>query len=145
VVEAPGCCSNQQEELGEKDVRLSISVTVRGRSLKIMDKCSFETTIYEGLRDESRGRFFGALDRMLEDVKEGIGIKVNTIVPVRVPDWPEELGKNGRRHSLIKEPIPPYPGDGLPDELTIHKDTPLGFDVGDFSADGFSNNGFAGR
>ena len=87
-----------------------------------------ETTIYEGLRDESRGRFFDALENLLDDVKQAIGIKVNTMVPVRVPDFPGEPGNNGHRGGLIKMPIPPYREPELPDELTLHKDPPLGFD-----------------
>lgn len=109
--------------LGEKDVHISISVTVCGKTLRFMEHCPFERTLYEGLRDESRGWFFGALENMLQDVKQAIGIRVNTMAPVRVPDWPEETKSSSNRDCLIKKPIPPYQDYVLP---PLHIDPPLG-------------------
>jgi hypothetical protein len=58
-------------------LRLRIAVTVNGRSRQLAN-LNFEKTVYAGARDHNRGLFFQQLDQLLQDVKQGVGIRVNS-------------------------------------------------------------------
>ena len=119
------------EHLDENDLQITLTAEVHGRKLTIA-KCRCSATVYDGGRSHKRGNFFQTMTRLIDELKEGVAVKVNGALPE--DPWPEDRKRNGHaaKPPLITEPLPPYSED--PDEdakirevLTIH--TPPSLDV----------------
>lgn len=107
--------------LDESDLHITLTAKVHGRALTIAD-CRCEATVYDGVRTHNRGIFFQTLDRLIEELKQALAVKINRALPQDpAPPDPKHNGNGGKR-PLVTEPIPPYTGsedEDMPD-LRIH-------------------------
>src|SRR6266567_2555047 len=75
--------------LDESDLKLSLSVTIHGRTIRIMD-CNFSTTACGGLDAKNRGLVFQSIERLTDEVLRAAAIKLNSAVPLPEPS-PDEM------------------------------------------------------
>ena len=115
--------------LDADDLQITLTAEVHGRALPIAN-CRCEAIVYDGVRTHSRGIFFQTLERLIEEVKQALAVKVNRALPQDpAPPDPKHNGNGGKPH-LVTEKIPPYTGsadEDMPD-LRIH--IPPGLDYG---------------
>ena len=106
-------------KLGENDLKLLITVSVHGRTKRVIEDCEFGATIYEGLRPERRARLFQSFERVLEEMRDAIAIKINTTVPMEAPASASKPHANGFAKAGIFCTEQPDGGE-LPEWLKIH-------------------------
>jgi hypothetical protein len=93
------------EKLDEGDLEITLTAEVHGRKLKIAN-CRCGATIYEGIRSHHRSTFFKTMDRLIEELKQGVAIKVNRALPIDpAPVDPKHNGDGGKPH-LVTEKLP---------------------------------------
>ena len=116
------------ENLDEGDLQITLTAEVHGRKLKIAN-CRCGATVYEGIRSHHRTTFFKTMDRLIDELKQGVAIKVNKALPQDpAPADPKQNGNGGKR-PLVTKKIPPYqePEDEEAPDLRIHIPVPLDF------------------
>ncbi len=105
------------EELDCHDLRMSISVKVNGRSIKIMDS-KFHRIVPDGARSQNRHVYFQTLASILDEVKLTVAIKTNSKLPI------EPFRKDTKKDWDNNDFIPRDPGS-TPQSLTVHTDPPV--------------------
>ncbi len=74
--------------LDEGDLKLTLNVTIQGRTIPIMN-CHFSTTTCGGLDAKNRGLVFQSIERLTDDALQVAAIKLNRAVPLPEPS-PDE-------------------------------------------------------
>ncbi len=105
------------EELDGHDLRMSISVKVTGRSIKIMD-AKFNRIVPDGALGKHRHVFFQTLANVLDEMRTAVAIKTNSKLPV------EPFPKDVKKERDDNEFVPRDPGP-MPTSLTVHTDPPV--------------------
>jgi uncharacterized protein YjbI with pentapeptide repeats len=83
--------------LDEADLKLSLNVTINGRTIRIMD-CNFSTTACGGLDPKNRGIVFQSIERLADEALQAAAIKLNAAAPV--PEPSDEEIENGDGHDM---------------------------------------------
>lgn len=75
--------------LEEGDLKLSLNVTIDGRTIRIMD-CNFSAMAFGGLDAKNRGVVFQSIARLTDEALQVAAIKLNRAVPFPEPS-PDEM------------------------------------------------------
>ena len=105
------------EELDGDDLRLSITVKVNGRSIKIMN-AQFNRIVPDGGLGKHRHVFFQTLTNVLDEMRTTVAIKTNSKLPI------EPFRKDTKKDWDNNDFIPRDPGS-TPQSLTVHTDPPV--------------------
>ncbi|MCX6926187.1 MAG: hypothetical protein NT154_23715 [Verrucomicrobia bacterium] len=123
---APSPVQPVDKNLDETDFKITMVVTVSGRSAPSLAKLEFVKTCFGGLTDNNRTVFSGKLQQLLMDVQWSVTSRVTEIQRKHNPDWAEEDIRPVTRSMEDFSPAP-LPGE-FPEQMKIHVDPELGFD-----------------
>jgi hypothetical protein len=116
--QAAQCPPVVDEQLEDQDLRLTFTVSVHGRSRKIVG-AKFDRVIPDGIRSENRHVFFAILQSLLDEMRQTIAIRTNSKIPVE--PFPKDGGKNWDGKDFIARD----PGT-MPASLKVHDDPLIG-------------------
>ncbi len=110
--------------LTNDDMCVSLTVSVHGHKAVILDGAEFTRTFYAGMVYARRGLLFREFETFFDEIREAISIRVNTVVPVELPEEKSAVEPKPSQPAAFAG-IKPWPAE-LDPKVLLHQEPDLG-------------------